>query len=45
MATIFNANDIYLYFGGIKALDGFSIELEEIDGIIPSPSLDPVEYG
>ena len=29
MATIFNANDIYLYFGGIKALDGFSIELEE----------------
>jgi branched-chain amino acid transport system ATP-binding protein len=29
MATIFNANDIYLYFGGIKALDGFSIELDE----------------
>ena len=29
MATIFNANDIFLYFGGIKALDGFSIELDE----------------
>ena len=29
MATIFNANDIYLYFGGIKALDGFSIELDK----------------
>jgi len=29
MATIFNANDIYLHFGGIRALDGFSIELEE----------------
>ncbi|MBW2169995.1 MAG: ABC transporter ATP-binding protein, partial [Deltaproteobacteria bacterium] len=29
MATIFNANDIYQYFGGIKALDGFSIELDE----------------
>jgi ABC-type branched-subunit amino acid transport system ATPase component len=29
MSTIFNANGIFLYFGGIKALDGFSIELEE----------------
>jgi len=29
MASIFNANQIYLYFGGIKALDSFSIELEE----------------
>lgn len=29
MASIFNANDVFLYFGGIKALDGFSIELEE----------------
>jgi neutral amino acid transport system ATP-binding protein len=28
MATIFNASDVCLYFGGIKALDGFSIELE-----------------
>jgi ABC-type branched-subunit amino acid transport system ATPase component len=29
MARIFHANDMFLYFGGIKALDGFSIELEE----------------
>jgi neutral amino acid transport system ATP-binding protein len=29
MATIFNANNVSLYFGGIKALDGFSIELEK----------------
>lgn len=29
MGTIFNATNISLAFGGIRALDGFSIELEE----------------
>jgi ABC-type branched-subunit amino acid transport system ATPase component len=29
MAAIFYANDVYLHFGGVKALDGFSVQLEE----------------
>jgi len=36
MASVFEAKEVYKYFGGIKAVDGFSMEVDEkqITGLI-----------